>query len=375
MSETKMKYDWDDAQSCYEAGMFYFTNEERNRDKINKGLNLLKQASKLGSPEAAFMVGKLFWEGYMKPPKGVAKDEALKLLFYASSKGVLQAKVMLNEICNTRYGEKFNETTKSERQQGPLTDFDGKKIKIKRKGLRTPIDAELKYENGKNILTFKANVHIISGDDAQASPEIYKAVLDGMREWAGEYTVFGGQQLTLVIEVAEKSSLVDTIDVFIMDDGVKNMMQQVADSLSAVMGAKVKTNVSTMISSKRSFEVEGKKWSTRGRKTIFVQCKQEIDYDRIQAVIKHEFGHALGLGDLYYEKEKGFEGVEKGTYEELDVYHISDKIYHLVMCDNHGAISNNDIEMIVLAFSEDEMQRYQTTTWNYDVSKALGRGN
>ena len=33
MSETKMKYDWDDAKSCYEAGMFYFQNAEGNRDK------------------------------------------------------------------------------------------------------------------------------------------------------------------------------------------------------------------------------------------------------------------------------------------------------------------------------------------------------
>lgn len=57
MSETKMKYDWDDAQSCYEAGMFYFTMAEGNRDKRTKGLNLLKQAAKLGSPDAAFMVG------------------------------------------------------------------------------------------------------------------------------------------------------------------------------------------------------------------------------------------------------------------------------------------------------------------------------
>ena len=77
MSETKMKYDWDDAKSCYEAGMFYFTNEERNRDKINKGINLLKQACKLGSPEASFMMGKLVWEGYIDIKKTNAKSNSI----------------------------------------------------------------------------------------------------------------------------------------------------------------------------------------------------------------------------------------------------------------------------------------------------------
>ena len=45
------------------------------------------------------------------------------------------------------------------------------------------------------------------------------------------------------------------------------------------------------------------------------------------------------------------------------------------MCDNHGTISNNDIEMIVLAFSENAVQNYQPTSWNYEVSEALGKGN
>ncbi len=375
MSATKIKYDFNNAQSCYEAGMLYFTNEERNPDQITKGINLLKHASRMGSPDAAFMVGKLVWEGYIKPKKGATKDEALKMLFLASSKGSLQAKVMLNEICTERYNEKFGKVQASEGQQGPLTDLDGNKIKIRRKGLRTPIDAKLKYENGKNILTFKANVNIISGDDEQPSEEVRKAVLDGMQEWAGEYSVFGGQQLTVVIDVVEKTGLLDTINVFIMDEGIRRMMQQVADAFSVVKGKSFAKDIHALLESERSFEAQAKEWSTKGRKSIFVRCNQENDYDRIQASVKHEFGHALGLGDLYYEKAKGFEGVTKGTYEELDAYHISDKLYHLVMCNNHGAISNNDIEMIVLAFSENEMQRYQSTDWNYDVSKALGKGN
>lgn len=371
-----MKYDWDDAKSCYEAGMFYFSNEARNRDQINKGINLLKQACKLGSPEASFMMGKLAWEGYIEPKKGVKKDEALKLLFYAASKGVLQAKVMLNEICEERYWEKFGAMQESV-QQGPLTDFDGKKINIKCKGLRTPVDAVLKYEDGKNILTFKAYVNIICDGEELLPEELRRTILDGMREWAGDYTVFGGQALTVVVDVEESSKFFDTLDVYIMDDGMQELMQDVAKAISGIVGTKAITNTNALIERQASFAAFHKDWAVKGKKSVFLRCtKDDYDnYEKIRSVVKHEFGHVLGLGDLYYEKEKGFDGVEKGTYEELNSYHISDKLYNLVMCSNHGAISNNDIEMIVLAFSEDEMQRYQSTDWNYDISKALGKGN
>ena len=37
---------------------------------------------------------------------------------------------------------------------------------------------------------------------------------------------------------------------------------------------------------------------------------------------------------------------------------INDKFYNLVMCDHHGPISNNDIEMVVLAFRENKVDHH-----------------
>ena len=90
---------------------------------------------------------------------------------------------------------------------------------------------------------------------------------------------------------------------------------------------------------------------------------------------KHEFGHTIGLGDLYQSSSDSLNGVEKGTYEELDKYAISNKYYNLVICDHHGPISNNDIEMVILAFRENKMQLYQPGKLKGKLSSALGKGN
>jgi hypothetical protein len=99
------------------------------------------------------------------------------------------------------------------------------------------------------------------------------------------------------------------------------------------------------------------------------------DYETLSQTAKHEFGHVLGLGDLYDSPIDSYSGVEKGTYKELDNYLITDKLYHLAMCDNIGPVSNNDIEMVVLAFRENKQQLYQKVKKRDKISEALGKGN
>jgi len=121
----------------------------------------------------------------------------------------------------------------------------------------------------------------------------------------------------------------------------------------------------------------GRKWSVRGFKSIKL-CSEDptfSDCEEICHAVKHEFGHLLGLGDLYSNKGDGLPGVQKGTFTELDGYYISNKRYNLVMSNHHGPISDNDVEMVVLAFQKNKEQLYQKTKKKDKISIALGRGN
>ena len=329
-------------------------------ERRDTGFSYLLQAYQAGDAEAAFLLGKMVYDGVIEPVEGNAEETGLRILREASERGSVQARALLNSWCMERNGrERETDADTAEpgditAAPGPLTDFDGRPIRIDRQGLRTPIDAVLEYTGLTNRLTLRANISFLYSADAPVPdrPLFEQAVLHGIRDWQGEYRVFGGQPLEVVLDLTAEDRLWDNVHVIPMAGGEDG--------------------------GTRSFTFLGfRKWSVSTRKLIFVRTRtgRFDDYEEIRGIVRHEFGHALGLGDLYEEPERGLPGVAKGTYADLDGYHLFDRFYDLVMCSGSGPVSSNDIEMVVLAFRENRMQLYQPEGRSKEVSRALGRGN
>ena len=368
------------AEEMFLEGEMLFNNPDSTKEEKNKGLKLILDAGNKWHPEARFFIGKRVLEGKMKlkPSRGTPEEEGLLWIQEAAYGGCLEARVFLNQYCAQK--EKKREvTTLNQGAEGPLRDFDGKEIHIDRKGVFTPVDAKLSYENGINKLSFSANLlfvypdEILSEDGTQIkNKKAYEeAVIRGIKSWEGTYSVFGNQKLVVELDLSTEDRITDSVWIFQTGKKYGEYLKRQAK----VMGSK---RIAGVIDEKRAFAGLGIKWSVNSMKIIHMQMPDDNfdDLSEISDIAKHEFGHVLGLGDLYRDDSNKMNGVKKDTFQELDDFYISDDMYNLVMCDHHGNISNNDIEMIVLAFSENKIQLYQPIKrMGKKTSKALGKGN
>lgn len=365
----------DNPTACREEGKRLLFNKNSTLDERNYGIKFINRAFSLNDIEAMYLVGTLLINGALKVNNGNSQEHGLNLVRLAARSGFVPARSYLNQYCESKY--RANSTTKSTSNlNGPLVDFNGKKIKIDRKGVLTPIDAKLDFINGVNVLTFTTNIMFLESQcDIELPEQFYEAVFDGIKEWEGEYTVFGGQKLIVKINFTADSRIFDNVYVLPMTDDINSRITQIWDKYGT---EKIKSRVNNVIGNKRSMAGVGiKRWSVNSRKIILMQSENGKfdDYEELKHVSKHEFGHALGLGDLYRSESDGLAGVKKGSFFETDSYYVTDQIYNLVMSDHHGPISNNDIEMVVLAFSKNRFQNYQRRKSRDKISEALGKGN
>ena len=355
-----------------QAIQLIFSEGRTSREK-REGLRLLFRACDAGDPEAMCIVGKMLLEGRFTMKKGNGIETAVNLLCRAAKAGWLPARTILLRFRNARY----RQTRQNDRpENGPLTGFDGKEIHIDRTGLMTPVDAVLTYEDGMNVLTLSLNLGFI--EDENCIPDVdalHQAVVRGIMSWAGEYTVFGGQRLRVDIRITAEPRLFDNVLVLSCNGDIAEMMQ---DMWSRVGTRHAKDNLKALFQQNRAMALTGlKKWSVRTRKIICLQTSSGRfdEYEEIARITRHEFGHVLGLGDMYAEPERGLDGIPAGTWPELDAYAVDGRAYNLVMHHSSGTISDNDLEMVVLAFSKNRPQVYQPDRYVKIVSEALGKGN
>lgn len=347
--------------------------KDKTPEKKQEGLKMMFRACDAGDPEAMYIIGKMLLEGKLIPKKGSGTELSVTLLCRAAKDGNQQARSQLLWYRHMRFREARKKTYTGD---GPLTGFDGKPIRINRTGMLTPVDAVLSYENGQNVLTLSLNLGFV--EDEKSIPNVKKlheAVVKGILSWAGEYTVFGGQKLRVDIHVTTEERLFDNVLVFVCAGEVA---ETISTTWQKIGTEKAREAEQVMFREKRATTAMGiKKWSVRSRKIICLQTSNGRfnNYDEITRIIRHEFGHVLGLGDLYAEPDRGLSGVPAGTWPELDAYLVDGRVYGLVMCSGTGLITDNDMEMVVLAFSKNRPQVYQPEKYEKIVSEALGKGN
>lgn len=358
------------AAQLREIGKFKLFNPFAKDEDKSAGLELIKKAAELGDGEAMYYLADLMIKGMIEYKSDGRENEALKLMKRSAQKGCTMARAYLNKLCQQRYE---NDVSYGEKT-GPLVNFEGKKIKIKRRGLLTPIDATLEYINGENILTLTMNLMFLYFDEMNNWHQLEEAVEKGVMAWQGEYEVFGGQRLKVNVNITKEQRIFDNVVIAPM---TKTFTEKISALNHAIAPKKRRDRLDKTIEDKRSFAISGFKWSVKSRKFIYLQSENGNfdDYEEITHIAKHEIGHALGLGDLYQCADDGLDGVERGKFKELDSYYLGERFYNLVMCDHHAPVSNNDIEMVVLAFSENKIQLFQKGQIKGKISKALGKGN
>lgn len=255
-----------------------------------------------------------------------------------------------------------------------ITGFDGKPIEIEKKGLFYPVNMELREQDGRDYLHISVRSYFASAlDEGQLTISQWKeCIFEGFQEWAGEYTVFGGQKLTVTVTAVEaESPSIDSIPILCLSE------TKAREFIGQYVAGDQRSSIEQALLSQRSFSttmIEGVvDWSAILPRYIVLMPSAFSDSHMLKRTAKHEFGHILGLGDSYKDSSLGYQGV--GMYHDILPYYSEQSGFDMVM-DNCGPVRNNDIEMVILAFFTNQFQNYQSVqNANDAISRALGRGN
>lgn len=362
----KIRFAVNTAKTIYE-------NIESTDEERAKAFEYLRWAAWKNDAEGSFHFGRNMLLGKIRIKEANSHERGMYYMERAARLGYPGAQKELDNFCNFRYRRLVGDKIPVQ-APAPLRDFDNWKVKIKHTG-KIPVNAVLDFVGGMNTLWLTANVNIMIDDDEVADwGRMEKAITDGMKAWEGVYTVFGGQKLAVVVDVNICERFLGTINIMsARGDMARNVLKIMGN-----LGGVVKQRGENAFTNYHTFSTVGMKaWSVKSNKSIMLYdgTGRFDDYEQIKRDIRCEFGSMLGLGNMLLTDNGKELFIPKGTHPELDPYYIENGRYNLVMCNGRGVISNNDIEMVVLALSENKMQYYLEDSHGNKPSKALGKGN
>ena len=249
------------------------------------------------------------------------------------------------------------------KKSGEIT-FCGKPVRFNVKNV--PVCAKTQFKDGKNTLIIDVNLVMRSMRDLKLKkPD--RAVIQGIKGWQGEYRVFGGYPVNVKINCTSRLKKKNSLIINILD---KKTADSVVSILSKLGGKNAKRSARIIEQKRQSAAAFGLSWRPSGVKYINIFEEDLIDVRRCKFLIRHEFGHILGLDDMYSEKEDGRPGVLK-NYPDIEFYRLSGKEFYMVMCSYDAPVCDKEIEMTLLAYLEKKLQRFYPRFNKGEISKAL----
>ncbi len=272
---------------------------------------------------------------------------------YRSSK----ARLALNSLCLELAGKS------ADAKSGVLKDNHGSEISFNRKGV--PVEGRLIYEDGKAVFDIRLNV-VQRRLSHMKLEKPARAIIQGIKQWQGSYTVFGGYPIDVRIKCTTDLNKHNSLIINILDD-------QTTDSVTSILkklGKKGQRSADILNSRRQTAASFGRVWRLNSIKYINLFEKDLSSVPHCKFISRHEFGHILGLDDMYAEKSDGREGVT-ADFAGLAPFHIKDSLYNMIMCSVDAPVIYKDIEMALLAYRDNEQQCYQLKFGKGIISKAL----
>lgn len=348
---------------------------ENDGDKVRSGVQVLADAVKAGNAAAHCYLAACLRDR-LPGTEDLRSDSTYirSLFYYGVRKKVLHADEALESFCAREYSGLMEKRGIRPVHFSHLIDHKGRYIEIHRSSRLCPVQAELTSEDGVHTLTLTVRLRFLIPDEIERDGEFMDRICEGIGAWSGTYEVFGGQELHVRVRIDESRGCGAKLWVLPVPDELREM---IVELLKGLPGKNIKRAMG-LLRDKRSYALFSTVlWKVFAPKMIVMlkTADNTKDLNELSWVATHEFGHILGIGDLYADPESKLMGVEPGSFGELDCYALGNKRFYSVMCMHNAPIRNNDMEMVLLALTENRYQRYQKDKLGKRISPALGRGN